>query len=176
MRKTLLHLFLLAALMLGSSSAVQAQFQIAPRVGFELNDVEALQVGAEARFGTASLPILINPSADYYFLDCDGGISGADVSCSLFSIKGNAIYEFGGGGTTAFTPYAGAGIALAIARAEVSVPGFSASESDTEVGLNLLGGARFEAGGFQPFVQAEVGLGGADIFSIVGGLLFTFGN
>ncbi len=177
MRKTLLPLLLFVALMLGSTSQAQAQFQIAPRVGLEVNNVEALQVGVEARFATESLPVLINPSFDYYFLDCGvDGIGGADISCSFFSLKANGLFEFGGGETRSFTPYAGGGLAIGLARAEVSAFGFSESTSDTEIGLNLVGGARFETGNLQPFAQLEVGLGGADIFSIVGGLLFNFGN
>jgi hypothetical protein len=51
----------------------------------------------------------------------------------------------------------------------------SFSASTTDVGLNLIGGAKFETGSLQPFAQAKINVGGDfTLFNIMGGLLFSF--
>lgn len=43
--------------------------------------------------------------------------------------------------------------------------------SDTDLGLNLVGGVEFEVGSIQPFVQSQFTIGDLDRFGITGGLL-----
>jgi hypothetical protein len=45
--------------------------------------------------------------------------------------------------------------------------------SSSDTGINLVGGADFEVGTLQPFVQAQFTLGDLDRFGITGGLLFA---
>jgi hypothetical protein len=45
----------------------------------------------------------------------------------------------------------------------------------TEVGVNIVGGARFPLGSLEPFAQLNATLGGdLERFGITGGLLFSF--
>lgn len=140
----------------------QTALEIGPRIGYEVDDWESLFLGADVRIDMAALPVAINPYFDYYFLDND------DVS--LIQFGANALYHFGIA-NQAFTPYAGAGLALS--RISYDIPGV---DGDTEAGLNLLFGARFGFGQMRPFAQAQFTLGDADFFSIAGGLLFRLGQ
>jgi hypothetical protein len=154
-RTTLSALFALALLAAVPQAQAQTDLSIGPRVGYE-TDSENFFIGGDARIGVETFPVRINPTFDYFFVD--GNIT-------LFQITGNALYEFGIDNTT-FTPYAGAG--LSYLRSSIG------NVSNSDVGLNLLGGAEFtNVGGFVPFVQGEFVVGGnASPFKITGGLLF----
>jgi len=94
---------------------------------------------------------------DYFFPD------GFD----FWEITGNGVYDISTSGSA--SPYVGAG--LTFARSSVSVSGFSASNS--EVGLNLLGGARFApTGNVQPFVEARFQIRDGSQFVLSGGVYF----
>jgi len=74
-----------------------------------------------------------------------------------------------------FRPYVGAGIALTRATVELDVAGVGSGEnSNTEAGINLIGGLTFPTNNLKPFVQVQVTIGDPDLFSLVGGLLFSF--
>ena len=76
----------------------------------------------------------------------------------------NLSYQFGDM-RRSVGPYLGGG--LNIAHADVG------AASDTEVGLNLLGGVRFRsANRWVPFIEARFEAGGGEQFVITGGLLF----
>ena len=75
----------------------------------------------------------------------------------------NALYEFGMA-NVAFSPYVGGGI------------GISNTSNNTDVGLNLIGGATFGFGNLKPFAQAQITFGDIDLFTIGGGLLFSIGG
>ncbi len=85
------------------------------------------------------------------------GVSGVDCSAIQVDADGIVPLEFGEG----FAPYAGAGLHMG----RVSVGDFS----DTELGLNVLGGARFALSGLTAFGEARYQLGGFEQ------LLFVFG-
>ncbi|MEF8795501.1 MAG: outer membrane beta-barrel protein [Salinivenus sp.] len=175
-RFTVLAAFLILALGLLAPTSAEAQtsFKIGPRLGIpvgDFDDAASVYLGADARLTTEALPVVPNASFDYYFTDVDG--------YSLFAIDLNALYEFGVD-NQAFTPYAGGG--LAITRASIDSPSVSfggqtfggGSTSNTEVGLNIVGGARFPLGSVEPFAQLNATLGGdAQRLGITGGLLFS---
>lgn len=151
----------------------QTSVKIGPRLGIPVGDFAdpaSIYIGADARITTESLPVVPDASFDYYFTDVDG--------YSLFAIDLNALYEFGVN-NQAFVPYAGGG--LGITRASVDSPTISiggqtvgGSTSSTDVGLNIVGGARFPLGSVEPFAQLNATLGGdADRLGITGGLLFA---
>jgi hypothetical protein len=72
-------------------------------------------------------------------------------------------------------PYAGTG--LNYAHASVSVPELAGmSVSNSEVGLNILGGAKFKLGQVTPFGEFRVELGGGEEFVITGGAMMTLGQ
>jgi hypothetical protein len=143
-------------------SANAQSFEIGPRVGYEVDDIDALSIGLDARMGIGALPVRINPYFDYYFVDDIG-----PVDHSLVQLGINALYEFGIANQT-FTPYAGAG--LAVTRQKVG------NNTNTEPGLNLLFGSRFGFGSIRPFVQGTVSIGDYDFFTVQGGLLFAVGR
>lgn len=130
---------------------------------------EAQRFGAEAAFGS----------------DTDFGIGGRTV----VNVSNSVPLDFGGsfllffpdgpaeyweinanlwypipttGGST--VPYVGGGLNIG----HQSVSGFS----DTELGLNLGGGARFEMANTTPFIEARFVVGGVEQFVIGGGVLF----
>lgn len=172
MRKlTTLSLLLAFVFLLAPQQATaQTEIEIGPHLGLDIGDMEELFIGAEGRISSPDLPVIINPSFDYYFVS--SGIEGVDFS--FFTIDFNALYEFGVENES-FTPYAGGG--LGILRSSTSVDGgdgFGLSGSSTEVGINLVGGAVFETESLKPFVQAKINVGSdATLFGLMGGLLFS---
>jgi hypothetical protein len=165
-RTTLSALF---ALLLLAAVPAQAQtaISIGPRVGYE-TDAESIFVGADARIGVAALPIRLNPTFDFFLLNEDD--FGNDASQIQLTV--NALYELGIENTT-FTPYAGGG--LSYVRRSFDVPeDVDIEDSNSEIGLNVIGGAEFtNIGGFVPFAQGEFVLGGDySPFKITGGILF----
>jgi hypothetical protein len=97
---------------------------------------------------------------DWYIDPCNPG------DCTYFEITPAVAVPI-----TASTlrPYLGAG--LNIARISVDAGTFG-SASDTDMGLALLGGLRFNLGGMNAFSEAKLTLGGAEQFSIGLGILF----
>ena len=148
----------------GGLQSAQAQFELGPRLGFDL-EVEELHIGVEARFDLPSvdLPIKIKPSIDYFFVE----------NFTLMSFDANGIYEFDLEGGT-ITPYAGAGLGITYWSFDTEFEGFGIDASETNVGLNLLGGAVFGSGGMRPF--AEVRFNTDDLLTLTGGVLFGMGN
>ena len=149
----------------------QPTVEVGPRVGLDLGDIEEGFIGADARIATEALPVLINPAVDFYFVD--SGVEGVDQS--IFAIDINALYPFGVD-NQAFTPYAGGGLGIVRSSVDVDAGAFgSTGESTTDVGLNLVGGAVFQAGTLKPFAQAKINVGGdVTLFNVMGGLLFSF--
>jgi hypothetical protein len=126
-------------------------------------------LGAEARIGVATIvgPVRLDvrPFFDYYFIDEEAG-----VDVSLFGLGADAIFAFKLS-RPIVEPYALAGLSIFIASVEFA----GESESETEVGFNLGGGARFLTDGFiQPFVELRLTLGDVDPILIGGGVLFAF--
>jgi opacity protein-like surface antigen len=122
-------------------------------------------IGADLRLKPLVLPIQLNAAAEYY-LDVDAG--------NVYAFDANAVYVFGLATNAVFAPYAGGGIGLVTVSPDDG-------ESDSDVGLNVVGGAQmlnvFPL--VTPFVQAQASFGtevnGADVnrVSLTGGLLFT---
>ncbi len=133
----------------------QAQIEIGPRLGFDLSgDVEEFFIGIDGRLNLVALPVVLNAAFDLYL---------AEENRDFSQLSFNALYEFGMA-NVAFSPYVGGGI------------GFSSTSNDTDVGLNLIGGATFGFGNLKPFAQAQITFGDIDLFTIGGGLLFSIGG
>jgi opacity protein-like surface antigen len=102
--------------------------------------------------------------ATYYFWDCNS--SATSVDCSALQFDFDALVPFTI--ESSVTPYAGAGFHLA--RFSVDTPVSDGSE--TEFGVNILGGIFFDLGGLDAFAEAKLGLAGAEQLSLSAGVLF----
>ena len=112
-------------------------------------------------FGPAVRNLRVIGSFDYFF-------PGNNVN--YFEFNANVAWGFSIPGSR-IAPYAGGGIN--IARGSVDLPAPLGDRSDTDVGLNLLGGVKFPAlGKFTPYTELRLELSGGDQFVITGGLLF----
>ena len=149
----------------------QAQIELGPRLGLDIaGDVEEFFLGADARFAVGGWPVLLNGVLDWYFVD-DNFLGATDVDASFLQLSFKALYEFGVDNET-FTPYAGAGIG--INRSSVSIG--NVDDSNTELGVNIIGGATFGFGNLKPFAQAQLSFGDVELFTLAGGLLFSIGG
>jgi hypothetical protein len=152
-------------------TAVQGQVAFGPQISW--GDDADLGVGARVVFGLPQLYAGLEGiiSADYFFPDCGGGFGGDDFDCTWIEINANGVIPVPLG-EGSFNPYVGGG--LNIARVSVSFMG--QSDSNTELGLNVLGGLKFPMGSFTPFVEAKFTLSGGEQFVLSGGLLFGGGR
>lgn len=171
-RLTFLSLIVAFAFLLTPQQATaQTEIELGPRLGIDVGDASDIGgdffIGAEGRIHSEALPVAINPAIDYYFVDVDG--------FSLLAFDINALYEFEVD-NEAFVPYAGGGLGFIRSSSEATNPftGETTSQSNTEVGLNLVGGAVFEMEGFKPFAQAKINVGSDfTLFNLMGGVLFS---
>lgn len=149
------------ALLVPMSAEAQTGLKVGPRLGIPLGDLDpgsSLFLGLDARAHGTGLPVVPNASIDYYLTDRD--------AVSYLAIDLNALYEFGISNQQ-FTPYAGGGLGIT----HVSV---DALGSDTDVGLNLVGGARFPLSSVEPFVQFNAMIGTeSERLGLTGGILFN---
>ncbi|NIR46648.1 MAG: porin family protein [Gemmatimonadetes bacterium] len=154
MRGSLLAVCLLTVL--AWPATLSAQLDVGPQASWA--DDADFGIGGRAMLGIpVDIPLAAIGSFDYFFPDGD---------VDYWEINANAVYKFRvPGGVVA--PYAGAG--LNVAHTSVG------DLSETDVGLNLLGGATFDAGQLTPFAELRVELGGGEQFVLTGGLLFTVG-
>lgn len=169
MRKPFVFIALFALFVLAAApqAKAQAQIELGPRVGYDIDQLEELSLGADLRISSFALPVQINGTFDYYLLGDEYG--GLDV----FRFTANGLYQFGIDNQY-FTPYAGPGLSLTRLSIDDDGSFGNINTSETELGLNLVGGAQFSIGTLKPFAQAEFVVGGDyEPVQITGGLLFT---
>lgn len=127
-------------------------------------DYEAVGVGGGVNFGLGSLTtnsgIRAEATFDYFFVD---------DPLKVWEINGNLLYDIPS------TPglYVGAGVTYAdfsFDDSDLCEP-FCDFASDSEIGLNLLGGWNF-SGSKGPFVTARFALGGGEQLYVGGGFRF----
>jgi opacity protein-like surface antigen len=119
-------------------------------------------LGARSEFGTSSLAVIL--SFDYYFPDQEIG------DLRFYELNANLAFTLPIEG---FRPYFGGGIG--IARVSFEADFFLDSETDT--GINILGGIKFGGGIVTPFVEARYVFYDQDEaftnrFVLTGGILF----
>lgn len=91
---------------------------------------------------------------------------GQGVDWMEFNI--GAVYGFSALGS-GVTPYAGGGLNIARMSFDLGPLG---SSSNTEIGLNVIGGARFRAmGRMTPYAEVRLELGGGEQFVLTAGVL-----
>ncbi|HUF11581.1 MAG TPA: hypothetical protein VMN78_00610 [Longimicrobiales bacterium] len=164
------------ALALGFFAASPAEAQVGFGVQGSWGDDSDLGVGARvvapvghmitADGGSVLAGLKAIGSFDWFFIDCPDG-----VDCSWIEINANGAVPLPLEG---FSPYVGAGLNIArisFESEEQGVPG-AFDVSDTEVGLNLLGGLDFPLGGLNAFAEGRFELGGGEQFVVTVGVLF----
>ena len=143
-----------------------AQWALNAHGGYDL-DAEEFLIGASVEFSIpgaaiAGVPLTFAPGFDYY-----PGLDGA----SYFVMDFDAHYPFQAKG---MTPYVGGG--MYISRVSIDLPTFG-SVSDTNVGLNLKGGASFGTSSkVRPFTEARLRLGSGSTLILKGGLSIRMGS
>lgn len=168
MTRHLRFVVLVAALAL-PISAVQAQ-TVAPRTQFGIQlsfaDDAELGVGGRVRYGLQGLfpraPLSSQASLDFFF-------PGNDVTYA--EINYNVVYNFRVGSAPRVGPYAGGGLNFAYVKQDFG--GAIGSRSDTDLGLNILGGINFRGGSrLTPFLELRAELGGGEQLVFTGGIYF----
>lgn len=179
---TSLASFLAVAFPLTSQAQMESEsaFRLGPRATIALDDLSDLgadfALGADVRYdlsASVEAPIQLSGAFDFYFAE-DRQIQTEEVGQTIFTVDLNAHYMIPTEGT--LSPYAGAGIGItSFSTEEIESGGVTyGGDSDSDTGLNVVGGVEFEAGSFQPFVQGQFTVGGdVDRFGITGGLLFS---
>ncbi len=159
---------------------VIAQVSLGPHAGYNI-DVEELYFGSTiqfplpARIGETRL--IASPGFDFYpFFGPNA--DGFDISASFFAFNFDLLYPFP---TSGVEPYVGAGLVISRASVNASgldpLPGGAVQLSNTDVGLNLKGGAFFgSAGSVRPFAEGILVVGSYSTLLLKGGVLFTIGR
>ncbi|MDX1577916.1 MAG: hypothetical protein R3266_05505 [Gemmatimonadota bacterium] len=137
------------------SFADDADFGIGPRLAIELPGV--------------SEGLWLVGTFDYFFPD--EGFLGDGTDVDYWELNGNAIYTIRLPDAPNVEPYIGAGINIARFSSQVETEP-EVDVSDTNVGLNILGGLDFPLQGFTPFVEARIEIDGGEQFVVTGGILF----
>lgn len=156
-------------------SAAPLAAQVEPRLGLGVSfaDDFDLGIGVRTEFNlkkwleddSFASRLIATGSFDYFFPDCE--------DCRYFEVNANLLHPFQ---LTAsrLEPYAGAGLNVA----RFSVPdivlddGLAGGGSDTEVGLNILGGFYFPFGKLNAFAEGRLELNGGEQFVLSFGVLF----
>ena len=156
-----------AALFILSPGALQAQVGLGGQLSWA-EDAE-LGIGARGTFGLPStVPLEIHGSVDYFFPPEDA----FGVSVTYWEANANLVYMFQIPASPV-APYAGAGLNLGYFSRDIDIPG--EDSSSTELGLNLLGGAKFNLGPVTPFGELRFEVNGGEQFVISAGALFSVG-
>lgn len=101
---------------------------------------------------------------DVFFPD-----DGPNNDVSYWEANGNLAYNFLIADAPSIFPYVGGGLNIAHASVEFDD---GSDTSDTDLGINLFGGTKFESSSVTPFVELRVVLEGADQVVVTGGILF----
>jgi hypothetical protein len=151
-----------ASVAVGSSLArADTGLQIGARGGVQLRDENALFVGGDVRLSFELSPLVISLTYDHFFVDG-----------TLSQVGASALYDLPLA-TSFLDPYLGVGIG--VTRFEVAEEPGVEDANGMRIGLNLVGGVRFEHLALpvvRPFAQVMVTLGPIDLVTIGGGVLF----
>jgi hypothetical protein len=164
MRRTSFAFSALAALAVFAAAPrmAQAQVTLGPTVAW--HDDADVGVGATLTAGLSQFGEGFGFMADFLYFFPDG--------FDYLEINGNVTYDLPLEGSTVM-PFVLGG--LNVARISVDI-GTLGSASNTEVGLNLGGGIRFDAGNFRPTVAGRFELSGGEGFVLWATLPFAVGG
>lgn len=155
------------AILLLIPTALDAQVGLGGQLS--VADDADLGIGARATFGLPTpAPLEIIATADYFFPD-----DGPGVDVTYWELNANLVYLFQIPASV-IAPYAGGGLNFVRFSFDSELfPG--EAYSDTDLGVNLLGGARFNLGPITPFGELRIELGGGEQFVFSAGALFQLG-
>lgn len=185
--KTSLYSLITALVLFVGVPCAHAQFSLGVQGGYNLDafteqgaEEGTYFLGGQARLGLVGLPIILNPNADYFFNDLD--------DTNVLQFNADVLVPLGPKNAV-FTPYAGLGLGVTRVSFDPDTPilGNLLESSETDFGVNLIGGATFGLGPVRPFAQACVTFGdhmaflnedgeGGPGYALMGGLLFHIGS
>lgn len=149
----------LAAALVAVPSLAQAQATLGPQIAYH-NDFD-FGVGAALTLSADAIHEQVDFLFDFVWFFPE--VEGIDV----FELNGGLLYDFILDESTV-TPFALAGLNLA--SFSFDAPGV---DNQTELGLNLGGGLKFNAGTLRPMVGVRLELEGGDGFVIFGTIPFN---
>jgi Opacity family porin protein len=124
---------------------------VGPTVGFisPSNLDGTFTIGGIVDLGTLAENVGLQATADYWGekKSYNYGFSSADTKFRDIAFGGRVLYSFAKEGQQ-FHPYAGGGLSLHLVKVTADAsyqgyPGFSASASDSKIGIDFVGGATF---------------------------------
>ena len=180
LKQVLLGSFVAVTMMAFSqaASAEEVKAGQAEAVGFigAASDGGGTIVGGGIQYGLGPR-LLFAGELEYMTGGDDFSGFGVSVDSSLIGVNANAQYLFPMSNAK-FTPYALGGLGFLRASASANVAGFGgASASDSSIGLNIGGGARWAVGdnwGVRPELKFWIGDGDNTQFTV--GVYYTFGK
>jgi len=137
-----------------------------------------LGIGARGVFPVDAISERVSGSGEFLFFFPDDG--GGSVDLTYWEINGNLMYDFPMP-SSSLNPYAGAGLNVARVSISLDLPDnpFISDDSvgETEIGLNVFGGASLENNSsFTPFAEGRIELGGGEGFVLSLGATMSFGD
>lgn len=161
MKKLVMVAAVLGVVTLGVEEA-QAQVSFGAQASYA-DDMD-FGIGARLYAGLPFTGVEFVGTFDYFFPSVDG--------YNYLEVNANALFSLPVANMPAFRPYVGGG--LNIARLSMDVPDalqqLGADDSDTELGLNVIGGAEFGIGRFKPFAELRAQISGGEQFVLSGGI------
>lgn len=160
----LIFVFCLTVQGLEAQAHLGGQVSFADDVDFGIGPRLVIDLPGDSNLG-------IIGSFDYFFPDTgSGAFFGTDIDINYWELNGNLVYllELE---DSAVLPYAGGGINFAHVSATVESGGTSESGSDSEIGLNILGGIQFPGESVTPFAELRIEASGGEQTVVTGGLL-----
>ncbi len=146
-----------AVLCVLGASELNAQARVGPQLSF--GSEQDVGLGARLLVNIKSVEHLaFIGTFDWFFPD----------DCCYWELNGNVAYSFDITGAPSLSPYVGGGLNIA----HESDGDDDGESSDTDLGINLLGGTQFGTGSVNPFVELRIELAGGGQFVITGGVLF----
>lgn len=154
------------------AAPAQAQAQFGVQANFA--DDADFGIGVRGQFGLGEAlnaeggwRDLVGVVSFDFYPDC------GPADCTYWEINGNALYPFRVEGSE-LSPYVGGGLNIAHISFDSGVVGAD-DISDTDVGLNGVGGLIFDLGGIDAFVEGKFEIGGGEQFVLTFGALFGGG-
>ena len=160
----------MAVLVVGLASPVSGQVAYGPQLSW--GDESDFGVGARVEVpftqfvpadGSPLSTMRLIGSFDWFFPDEPDG-----VDVSYLELNANAVYPIV---IENLRPYVGGGLNFARVSADFDSD-ILEDQSDTEVGLNVLGGLNFLLGSYSAFAEGRFELDGGEQFVLTFGLLF----